>query len=61
MIQGSSCTIRGPVAVFAIALLTPLACFSQVDSDAPIKVGIIGLEFKGDVFELAHARILHAH
>ena len=28
----------------AIALLLPLSCFSQTDSNAPIKLGIIGLD-----------------
>ena len=44
MIHSFSCATRGSVAVFAIALLGPLACFSQVDSSEPIKVGIIGLD-----------------
>jgi predicted dehydrogenase len=35
---------HGHLLLAAIALLLPLDCFSQADSNAPIKVGIIGLD-----------------
>jgi len=44
MLHRLSCLVRGLVPLAALALLFPLSGFSQADSNAPIKVGIIGLD-----------------
>jgi len=44
MLRRLSCVSHGLVPLAAIALLLSLSCFSQADSNEPIKVGIIGLD-----------------
>ena len=44
MIHRWLCVARGSALLAAIALLLPLCCFSRAASNAPIKVGIIGLD-----------------
>jgi predicted dehydrogenase len=39
-----SCLAHGLLPLAAIALLLPLSCFAQANSNEPIKVGIIGLD-----------------
>ena len=44
MLHRLSCVAHGLLPLAAIALLFPLSCFAQADSNEPIKVGIIGLD-----------------
>lgn len=44
MLYRLSCVARGLLPLATIALLLPMSCFSQADSNEPIKVGIIGLD-----------------
>jgi predicted dehydrogenase len=44
MFHRLSCVAHGILPLAAISLLLPLSCFSQSDSNQPIKVGIIGLD-----------------
>jgi predicted dehydrogenase len=44
MVRRLSCAAHGLLPLAAIALLLPMSCFSQADSNEPIKVGIIGLD-----------------
>jgi predicted dehydrogenase len=44
MLRRLSFVARGLLPLAAIALLLPMSCFSQADSNEPIKVGIIGLD-----------------
>jgi predicted dehydrogenase len=44
MIRQMSSVARGLLPLAAMALLFPMSCFSQTDSNEPIKVGIIGLD-----------------
>jgi predicted dehydrogenase len=44
MIRSLSFLTRGLLLAAAIAFLLPLGCFSQTDSNEPIKIGIIGLD-----------------
>jgi predicted dehydrogenase len=44
MLRYLHCLAHSLLLLAAIALLLPLSCFSQTESSAPIKVGIIGLD-----------------
>lgn len=44
MLRRLSSLVRGLVPLAALALLFPLNCLAQADSNEPIKVGIIGLD-----------------